>query len=64
MGLTECSTHPGACEQEPVCAIRSNWQRINSVILKALDGISLAEMVEPPGRTVRVSVPRVGSRAL
>ena len=45
IGITECiDDAPGACGQESVCAVRSNWQRINDAIRQALDGITLAEM--------------------
>ncbi len=48
MGMTECSTTPGSCEQEPVCPVRVNWQRISGAVLEALDRIPLTEMIGPP----------------
>jgi FeS assembly SUF system regulator len=47
IGLTECSTSPGICEQESGCSVRVNWQRINRVVVTALNHVSLAEMVQP-----------------
>lgn len=47
LGLTECSTSPGVCVQERNCSVRSNWQRINQVIVQALEEVSLAEMAQP-----------------
>jgi FeS assembly SUF system regulator len=47
LGLTECSSLPGMCTQESGCAIRGNWQRISLVIRRALEGVTLAEMVRP-----------------
>ena len=47
IGLTECSTTAGACEQESGCSVRGNWQRINNVVVGALKHVSLAEMVAP-----------------
>jgi FeS assembly SUF system regulator len=45
IGITECiDDAPGACDQESVCPVRSNWQRINEAIRHALAGITLAEM--------------------
>ena len=48
IAITECiDDTPGECSQEPSCAVRGNWQRINEAIRQALDGISLAEMAPP-----------------
>jgi len=48
IGMTECSAHaPGLCELEPVCPVRSNWQRINQAVQRALDTLTLADMTAP-----------------
>ncbi len=45
IAITECiDDTPGECSQEPSCAIRGHWQRINDAIRGALEGITLAEM--------------------
>jgi FeS assembly SUF system regulator len=45
IGITECiDDAPGECDQESVCHVRGNWQRINEAIRQALAGITLAEM--------------------
>lgn len=54
LGLTECSTSPGVCIQEASCSIRTNWQRINQVIVRALEEVSLAEMTRPVAQPIRV----------
>jgi len=46
-GLTECTATPGACSVEAACNIRSNWQRINAIVRKTLERISIADMVNP-----------------
>ncbi len=46
-GLTECSSVPGACSVEAGCRIRTNWQRINSVIRHTLEDVSVADMLSP-----------------
>jgi Rrf2 family protein len=46
-GLTECSSVPGACAQEPDCEIRGNWQKISLTVRRALAGVTLADMVLP-----------------
>jgi len=48
VGMTECSTLPGSCDQEPVCPVRVNWQRISHAVLDALEKIPLSEMVAAP----------------
>jgi FeS assembly SUF system regulator len=48
IGMTECSSNPGSCEQEPLCPVKINWQRISLVVRGALEEISLSEMVGSP----------------
>jgi FeS assembly SUF system regulator len=47
IGITECSGAPGLCEQESACSVRINWQRINRIVLHALEGITLEDMTRP-----------------
>lgn len=47
LALTECSVAAGLCVQENSCAIRPNWQRINQVVVEALERVSLAEFMQP-----------------
>jgi FeS assembly SUF system regulator len=47
IGVTECSAHSGSCEIERLCMVRSNWLKINRVVLDALGRITLAEMTRP-----------------
>ena len=57
IAMTECSVHaPGLCDLEPVCPVRSNWRRINQVVQRALDGLTLDDMTVPLPRQ-RVSDP-------
>ena len=44
LAMTECSIHEGQCGIEDSCNVRSNWQRVNDVIAKALREISLHDM--------------------
>lgn len=46
-GLTECTATPGSCSVEADCNIRSNWQRINAIVRKTLEQVSIADMVTP-----------------
>lgn len=47
VAMTECSLKQGLCEQETCCSVRQNWQKISFAILKALEGISIAELSRP-----------------
>ncbi|MCP4040410.1 MAG: SUF system Fe-S cluster assembly regulator, partial [Gammaproteobacteria bacterium] len=47
VALTECSSESGNCVQESSCSIRISFQRINNAILRALEEVSVAEMIEP-----------------
>lgn len=64
IGLTECSSSPGQCVQETSCSVRGNWQRINLAIRKALEEVTLAEMVRPiKPQSVHVASPKPLRRA-
>jgi FeS assembly SUF system regulator len=45
IGMTECASNPGSCEQEPLCPVRINWQRISRAVRGALEEIPLSEMM-------------------
>lgn len=45
-GLTECTAVPGACSAESACHMRPHWQRINQVVRRTLEAITVAELVD------------------
>jgi FeS assembly SUF system regulator len=47
IGITECSAHPGVCEQEGHCPVQSNWQRISLAMRDALEKIPISELNRP-----------------
>lgn len=47
IALTECSLSHQGCEQASGCGIRANWGLINQAIHKALESVTLADMVRP-----------------
>jgi FeS assembly SUF system regulator len=55
IGMTECSITPGLCTQESDCPVRANWQRVNRVVLQALNQISLEQMIQPVPEMVDIS---------
>jgi len=46
IALTECNLDACDCAQQPVCTISGSWQRINEAVQRALQGITLADMVQ------------------
>jgi Rrf2 family protein len=61
IAFTECSVIEGLCSQEASCAVRANWQKINIAIRGALDGVTLAQMIEPA--TARVELRSIMKRS-
>lgn len=59
-GLTDCSATTGLCDIEEACRIRSNWRSISGIVRRALEDVSLADMVggEPPERPIDIK--RIG----
>ena len=52
IALTECSGTKGLCEQESSCSIRGNWRKINQVIRRALENVTLVDMTQPPAQPI------------
>lgn len=46
-GLTECTSTPGVCSVEADCHIRTNWERINGIVRRTLEEVSVADMLNP-----------------
>jgi FeS assembly SUF system regulator len=66
IAITECVDTTGECSHEQLCPSRGNWQRINSALRVALEGISLAEMIPAPSlanRLVTIGSNRGASRS-
>lgn len=45
--LTECNALARVCSKDAVCSIRDNWRLINSVIMTALESLTLKDMTKP-----------------
>lgn len=45
-GLTECSASEGVCSFESNCRIRTSWQRINDIVRRTLEDVSLVDMMQ------------------
>ena len=53
IALTECSDSAKLCEQESLCSVRGNWQRINQAVLAALQQVTLADLARPAEKPLR-----------
>ena len=47
ISMVECGAFPGQCDQETICPVRVNWNRINGVIERALELVPISEMLDP-----------------
>lgn len=45
VSITECSSIDSLCEHEGVCSVGGAWQRINVAIRRALDDITLSDLL-------------------
>lgn len=63
IGMTECSITPGLCTQETDCTVRANWQRVNRVVLQALQQVSLEQMTQPVTEPIDISAIQVARSA-
>ena len=45
VSITECSSSDSQCWHEGVCSVGSAWQRVNVAIRRALDDVSLRDLV-------------------
>ncbi len=57
IALTECSISHQGCEQASGCGIRGNWNLINETVHKALESVTLADMIRPVGVPEEVMIP-------
>ena len=53
VSITECSAGDSLCEHEDVCSVGDAWQRINVAIRRALDDVTLSDLLRSNSRTPR-----------
>jgi len=64
IALTACvDGAEDSCEVERCCPMRGNWNRVNQAIRSALDGVTLADMLDPEGM-FPVRTPPAGLQAM
>jgi FeS assembly SUF system regulator len=57
IALTECSISHDNCRQSDGCGIRGNWSVLNRTIQRALESVTLADMLLPPEAPQEVTIP-------
>lgn len=45
IGLVDCVSNPGSCDQETGCPTRISWKRLNQVIEDAMKSVPISEMI-------------------
>ncbi len=65
IAVTECIEEhgPGDCARISYCAVRGNWQVINGAVMRALEGITLAEMTHPLRAAQAAQLVAIGGKA-
>lgn len=51
VSITECSASDSQCEHEGVCSVGGAWQRVNVAIRRALDDVSLNDLLRSTSPT-------------
>ncbi len=57
VALTDCAIGPLLCEHETMCAVRAPWQEISRVVERALENVTLADLVRGHSGTTQTSTP-------
>lgn len=47
LAMTECCIAENLCAIDSICSIKENWKVINKIILTALAGLTLQDMMQP-----------------
>ena len=53
VSITECSASDSQCEHEGVCSVGGAWQKVNIAIRRALDDVSLSDLLRTNSPTPR-----------
>jgi len=57
ISLTECSSSEVQCEQASGCTIGNNWRVVNQSVQRALESVTLADMMLPIQSPQEITVP-------
>ncbi|MFZ2508131.1 MAG: SUF system Fe-S cluster assembly regulator [Steroidobacteraceae bacterium] len=62
VSLTECSNGSGLCGIETTCTVGHGWQGVSQAIRRALDAISLTDLVSHEGEFATPDLRKSGAR--
>ncbi len=62
VSLTECSNGSGLCGIETTCTVGHGWQGVSQAIRRALDAISLTDLVSHEGEFATPDLRKYGAR--
>ncbi len=57
ISLTECSSTNHSCDQVSACQIGNNWRVVNQTVQRALESVTLADMMLPVSYPQEITVP-------
>lgn len=57
ISLTECSSTNHSCDQVSACQIGNNWRVVNQTVQRALESVTLADMMLPVSPPQEITVP-------
>ncbi len=57
VALTDCAIGPLLCEHEKMCVVREPWLRISRVVERALENVTLADLVQGRSEATQTSSP-------
>ena len=57
VALTDCAIGPSLCEHEKMCVVREPWLRISRVVERALENVTLADLVQGRSQATQTSSP-------
>lgn len=61
--LNRCLVHPGACPRDRFCTVHPVWHRLQDVLLRELEAVTMAALAAPlPGPTAVRRLPEISIR--
>ena len=62
--LNRCLAHPGACPRDVFCTAHPVWQRIQEVLVRELDAVTVASLAAPQALAGPAGLPGKGQETL
>ena len=48
--LNRCVAHPGACQRDRFCTVHPVWLRLQALVTRELEAVTIASLARPPAR--------------